>query len=942
MKTKKLNLTTQFIGIVSALLLVATIILGFLLANQSKTAMKILMDGRMLDISNTAAAMLDGNILKALKAEDKGTPGYQKINDTLAYFQDNIELKYIYCVQMIRDKEFVFSVDPTIEDPGEFGSPVMYTDALYKAAHGTAAVDAEPYYDAWGKFYSAYSPVFDSEGNVAGIVAVDFSAEWYEDQMSKNTYTIFAGSLLSLLMGALIVFIITSRLRRRFQKITAELVNLAEDVDNITRDIIGTSETKKPAESSKDEIQEISEKINVMREEIQQYINHVNTHANNMIRVLTSDYRSVYYVNLDKDECICYQKNFNEKDPINEGDTCSYRESFTYYAEKYVTEDYREEFLEFIDPENVRTGLTEQQSISYRYLAIHQDGQEIFEMLKMACIRREGKVNEIGVGFVNIDAEMRDSMEKNQMIIDALKAAEEASQAKTNFLSNMSHEIRTPMNAIIGLGSLALHEENISETTRNYLEKIETAARHLLSLINDILDMSRIEAGRIVLKNEEFSFAKFIEQLNTIFSAQCQDKKINYNCRLQGHFDYFYIGDGVKLRQILINILSNAVKFTPEGGEVDLIVEKTAEFDGKSALRFSVKDTGIGMSKDYLPKIFDPFSQEDSTIKNKYGSTGLGMAITKNIVEMMNGKISVESEKGVGTKFTVAVTLKNSDKTSSDEKGGINFRLQDLNVLIIDDDPVACDHAKLILEEAGISAETALSGKDAVEMVKLRHARRKPYNLIIVDWQMPETDGLEVTKQIRAIIGDETAIIILTAYNWDDIIDDAIAAGVDGFIAKPLFFANLLEEFKTALKNKNISAVETEVKADLTGRKILLAEDMPVNAEIIMMVLQMRDMIPEHAENGKIAVEMFEKSEPNYYSAILMDMRMPEMDGLEATQTIRALNREDAKKIPIIALTANAFDEDVQRSLQAGLNAHLSKPVEPEILFETLEKMIEP
>ena len=504
----------------------------------------------------------------------------------------------------------------------------------------------------------------------------------------------------------------------------------------------------------------------------------------------------------------------------------------------------------------------------------------------------------------------------------------------------MSHEIRTPMNAIIGLGSLALHEENISETTRNYLEKIETAARHLLSLINDILDMSRIEAGRIVLKNEEFSFAKFIEQLNTIFSAQCQDKKINYNCRLQGHFDDFYIGDGVKLRQILINILSNAVKFTPEGGEVDLIVEKTAEFDGKSALRFSVKDTGIG--KDYLPKIFDPFSQEDSTIKNKYGSTGLGMAITKNIVEMMNGKISVESEKGVGTKFTVAVTLKNSDKTSSDEKGGINFRLQDLNVLIIDDDPVACDHAKLILEEAGISAETALSGKDAVEMVKLRHARRKPYNLIIVDWQMPETDGLEVTKQIRAIIGDETAIIILTAYNWDDIIDDAIAAGVDGFIAKPLFFANLLEEFKTALKNKNISAVETEVKADLTGRKILLAEDMPVNAEIIMMVLQMRDMIPEHAVNGKIAVEMIEKSEPNYYSAILMDMRMPEMDGLEATQTIRALNREDAKKIPIIALTANAFDEDVQRSLQAGLNAHLSKPVEPEILFETLEKMIEP
>ena len=226
-------------------------------------------------------------------------------------------------------------------------------------------------------------------------------------------------------------------------------------------------------------------------------------------------------------------------------------------------------------------------------------------------------------------------------------------------------------------------------------------------------------------------------------------------------------------------------------------------------------------------------------------------------------------------------------------------------------------------------------------MVKLRYARRDPYNLIVVDWKMPEMDGLQVTREIRSIIGDETAIIILTAYNWDDIIDEATAAGVDSFIAKPLFSSNLLEEFKNALHKKKISALNKKNKADLTGRKILLAEDMPVNAEIMMMVLQMREMIPEHAENGKIAVEMFEKSEPNYYSAILMDMRMPEMDGLEATKKIRALDREDAKKIPIIALTANAFDEDVQRSLQAGLNAHLSKPVDPDILFETLENMIE-
>ena len=282
--------------------------------------------------------------------------------------------------------------------------------------------------------------------------------------------------------------------------------------------------------------------------------------------------------------------------------------------------------------------------------------------------------------------------------------------------------------------------------------------------------------------------------------------------------------------------------------------------------------------------------------------------------------------------------------TDSDRKNiaddDIEINPLNMNVLIIDDDPIACDHAKLVLEKIGIAAETALSGKDALEMIKVKSARREPYNLIIVDWQMPEMDGVEVARQIRSILGDETAIIILTAYNWDDISDAALSAGVDSFIAKPLFSGHLLDEFKNALKKKKALAKVTEEKADLTGKKILLAEDMIVNAEIMMEVLKMRDVEPEHAENGKIAVEMFEKSPVGYYAAILMDMRMPEMDGLEATQAIRKLNRPDAKTIPIIALTANAFDEDVQRSLQSGLNAHLSKPVNPEVLFDTLEKLI--
>ncbi len=687
--------------------------------------------------------------------------------------------------------------------------------------------------------------------------------------------------------------------------------------------------------------QELEEQLALQEELLAQ--EQEKAQQDNMIRALSSDYRSVYYVNLADDSGICYRGDTKLENALAEGEGFKFSRRFTEYANLYVTAEYRKDFLEFIKPEKIRDALEKNSVINYRYLA-NRNGHESYEMIRIASVgiaddgtRISNHV--VGVGFTDIDSEMRDAMTKSQALSDALKAAEEASKAKTAFLSSMSHEIRTPMNAIIGLDNLALHEPGISATTRSYLEKIGTSAQHLLSLINDILDMSRIESGRMTVRNEEFSFPKLIEQINTIFSGQSKEKNLEYNCHINGHLGEYYIGDSVKLRQVLINILGNAVKFTPEGGKVDLIVEKTADFDKKSAIKFTIKDTGIGMSKDYLPKIFDTFSQEDSTATNKYGSSGLGMAITKSIVEMMNGKIEVESEKGKGTTFTVTVTLMNSDKNIS-ESGDVEIKPHEMNVLIIDDDPIACDHAKLVLEKSGIAAETVMSGKEAVERVKLRHARREPYNLIIVDWQMPEMDGLEVTRKIREIIGNETAIIILTAYNWDDVIEEALAAGVDSFIAKPLFSGALIEEFKNALRRKNLTVAETKTKAELKGKRILLAEDMPVNAEIMMMVLQMREIEADLAENGKIAVEKFQASPENYYDAILMDMRMPEMDGLEATQKIRALNRPDAKKIPIIALTANAFDEDVQRSLQAGLNAHLSKPVEPDVLFETLENMI--
>ena len=662
-----------------------------------------------------------------------------------------------------------------------------------------------------------------------------------------------------------------------------------------------------------------------------------------MLTALAADYWSVYYLELDKDTGVCYQAHADLDTPgFRVGEHFTYLSAVTAYANQYITDQYREEFLRFIQPDSIRSGLRQQRVISYTYM-VRRHGRETYETVRFARVQHAGEENgqsldSVGACFVDVDAEMRRVVEQQQALSNALAAAEEANKAKTAFLSNMSHEIRTPMNAIIGLDSIALNDPDTPPRTREYLEKIGASAEHMLGLINDILDMSRIESGRLTLKNEEFSFRKLLEAVNTMFSGQCQDKGLEYQCRINSEVDDYYIGDNMKLRQVLINVLGNAVKFTPPGGRVELQVERAAKFDGKTTLRFTISDTGIGMSKEFLPHLFDAFSQEDSSTTTKYASTGLGMAITKSIVEMMNGQIEVESEKGAGTTFVVTVTLCDSDRTDLQDEQEI--RPGEMTVLIVDDDPVACRHAQLVLEKAGIASELASSGPQAVEMVKLRHARREPYNLILVDWKMPGMDGVETTRQIRAAIGHETAIIILTAYRWDDVLEEALQAGVDSFLSKPLFAGAVLEEFKSALKRKDILARKQQAKADLRGKHILLAEDVAVNAEIMLMVLQMRQMEADHAENGKKAVEMFAAHPEGYYDAILMDMRMPEMDGLEATRAIRAMEREDAKTIPIIALTANAFDEDVQRSMQAGLNAHLSKPVQPEVLFETLESLI--
>ena len=660
-----------------------------------------------------------------------------------------------------------------------------------------------------------------------------------------------------------------------------------------------------------------------------------------MITAMASDYRSVYHVDIDADEAVCYRADPNDSTQIPEGVHFPYQAWIREYGTLYVDEEYKEGFQQFVDPENIRDALAERDIIAYRYL-VRRNGNEYYEMLRMAGVRHpkdrdDHIVHAIGMGFTDIDSEMREALATNHALSEALAAAEEANKAKTAFLSNMSHEIRTPMNAIIGLDRLALRSDELPPETRDYLVKIGESAHHLLGLINDILDMSRIESGRLIIRKEEFSFRNMLEQINTMVTSQCEEKGLHYECRMTGGVSDYYIGDDMKLKQVLINILSNAIKFTDAPGSVILTVERTAVFEDHSTIKFCISDTGIGMDPEFIPKIFDTFTQEDSSRNSKYGSTGLGMAITKNIVELMNGTISVKSEKGAGSEFTVIITL-----NACNHQGPVTYFInpKDMRILVVDDEEIAAEHARIVLDEVGIKADTCYDGKTAMHMLEVQHAKHEPYNLVMLDWKMPEMDGIAVAKEIRKRYDKETTVIILTSFNWDEIMEEAIHCGVDSFLAKPLFASNVLDEFERIARKNNMSLYKEKKRADLKGRNILMAEDVFINAEIMKQIIVTREAQIDHAENGRIVLEMFKKSPIGYYDAILMDVRMPEMDGLEATAEIRALDRPDAKAIPIIALTANAFDEDVQRSLQVGMDAHLSKPVEPERLYQTLEELI--
>lgn len=516
---------------------------------------------------------------------------------------------------------------------------------------------------------------------------------------------------------------------------------------------------------------------------------------------------------------------------------------------------------------------------------------------------------------------------------DALRAT----KAKSEFLSNMSHDIRTPMNAIVGMTAIATAHIDDKEQVQHCLKKIALSGKHLLGLINDVLDMSKIESGKMTLTAERISLREVVEGIVNIVQTQIKGKGQNFNVHIDNIMVEDVYCDSVRLNQVLLNLLSNAIKYTPEGGTIQLSLyqEDSPAEKGSDFIRTHVivKDNGIGMSADFLDHIFDSYSRADSKRVQKTEGAGLGMAITKYIVDTMQGSISVQSELDKGTEFHLILDFEKADIQEFD------MVLPAWKMLVVDDDEILCRTAVDSLKSIGIQADWTLSGESAIEMVTKHHKIHDDYQIILLDWKLPGMDGLAVAKQIRQIVDTDMPVILISAYDWSEFEADARAAGISGFISKPLFKSTLFHELRKYMGIEE-EAAETAEEMDLSGHRVLVAEDNDVNWEILNELLSDIGMELEWAENGQICLDKFQESEPGYYDAILMDIRMPVMNGYESTRSIRASGHPDAQTIPIIAMTADAFSEDIQRCLDSGMNAHTAKPINFEEVVSLLKKYI--
>lgn len=658
------------------------------------------------------------------------------------------------------------------------------------------------------------------------------------------------------------------------------------------------------------------------------------------MQALSIDYSFVCFFDLDSGMGIQIRADDIEENASDHAleKEMSLSESMEYYIQNYVFEDDKEMMAQAFSQERLRKELSEKESY-YANHRIFRDGEIEYFQMKVVRVRPWDDSHGIVLGIHSVDEETRSEMEKKNLLEDALMQANRANKAKSVFLSNMSHDIRTPMNAIVGFTALAITHIDCRDQVEEYLKKIMTSGNHLLSLINDILDMSRIESGKIHLDEKPCSLPDILHELRNILQADIHAKQLELYIDAVDVLDEEIYCDRLRLNQVLLNLLGNAVKYTGAGGMVSMrIIEKAGAPEGYANYEFYVKDTGIGMSKEFVEHIFEPFEREKNSTISGIQGTGLGMAITKNIVDMMNGTIEVKSEQGVGTEFIVRFTF----RLYQGEKRQYDIpELKNCRALVVDDDFNTCDSVSYMLQQVGMRAEWTLSGKEAVLRTRQAITRGDNYSVYIIDWLLPDMNGIEVTRRIRKEMGEDVSIIVLTAYDWSDIEDEAKEAGVSAVCSKPLFLSELRSCLHSIInkEEENEKSSAWEIEQISTGR-ILLAEDVELNQEIAAAILGDAGFTTEIAGNGQIAVDMLKNSEPGYYQLILMDLQMPVMDGYEATKEIRGLQNKELASIPILALTANAFEEDRQKVLKCGMNGHIAKPIDVEKLFDTLKEIL--
>jgi signal transduction histidine kinase/DNA-binding response OmpR family regulator len=673
-----------------------------------------------------------------------------------------------------------------------------------------------------------------------------------------------------------------------------------------------------------------------------------------LMSALSKDYFAVYHLNLDKDEYIILSKGNDINDKIFQGKStircCS--DTLKKFANAYICEEDRDKFLAMTDLQYMKQRLMNEESYVIRYRAKIKDNMEYLESRFV-----RSKIDEEGMyavsGIRNVDSEVRKELEYQKNLADAYNkeietrqamkeafdAAISANKAKTDFLSRMSHDMRTPMNAIIGMTAIAGAHLDDKERVKDSLGKISSSSRHLLGIINDILDMSKIESGSLHINEENFNLSELLKNFLDIMRPQVLEKNHELKVHIHDIKHEDVIGDYLRIQQAFINIMSNAIKYTPNGGVITISAyEKPTHKTRTACYEFVFEDNGVGMSPEFLEKIFEPFERAEDLRTSKIQGTGLGMAITKNFINMMGGQIKVQSELGKGSKFTITFFLKLQEELYVDTDA-----LYGLPVLIVDDDEISCENTSNILNEIGMDSEWVLRGREAVERVKIHHFNDDDYFAVIIDWKMPDMNGIETTKAIREIVGNDVPIIIISAYDWTDIEQEARDAGANAFITKPAFKSNLTRLFLGLVQDSDGDAghVSDVKEYDLKDKRVLLVEDNDLNREITVEILGSTGIEICEAENGRQAVEIYKVKPEYYFDLILMDIQMPVMNGYDATIAIRSLGRKDSKSIPIIAMTANAFAEDVSEALNAGMNEHIAKPIDIKKLIECVKKWAE-